>query len=227
MSNKTEDQETVKVVGTLEIGGHNFNVYGDFIEPLFLATEVAKLLNERDGYTVARTLHESEKMVAKVYIYGKYKQKQNATLLTLSGLFSKIQKSEKLSYGKKQELLKNLKEIGLLKEITIASRKEIDFIDMLEQTLQPFNIKGVAQYRINNYRIDYYIPSFKVAIEYDENGHTSYTYEQQELRQEVIENELGCKFIRVFDDNSHSYNIGFVLKELLNVKLLQSQIKKY
>ena len=57
-------------------------------------------------------------------------------------------------------------------------------------------------------------PNLNIAIEYDENYHNTYTYEQHEGRQKEIEKELGCKFIRISDKNSDDYNIGFVLKEL-------------
>ena len=97
-------------------------------------------------------------------------------------------------------------------------RKEIKFLDKLEQALEPFNIKGEKQYPINinhkHYRIDYYIPQLKIAIEYDENGHTSYTYEKHEGRQKEIEKRLVCRFIRVTDKKSDEYNIGLVFKKL-------------
>ena len=53
-----------------------------------------------------------------------------------------------------------------------------------------------------------------IAIEYDENGHANYTYEQHEGRQKEIENKLGCRFIRVTDNNSDEYNISLVIKEI-------------
>lgn len=69
------------------------------------------------------------------------------------------------------------------------------------------------------YRIDYYIPSLNIAIEYDENNHKNYTYEQHELRQKLIERELGCKFIRVNDSNSDEYNIGQVIKGVIKYEV--------
>lgn len=111
MSNKTEEKEIVEVVGTLEIGGHEFNVYGDFIEPLFLASEVAKLLNERDGYTVARKVHESEKVTQNVCTPGGV---QNSTFLTEFGLYEVFMKSTKVEGVKwKTEVKNQLKTIRL------------------------------------------------------------------------------------------------------------------
>ncbi|MBM7836311.1 hypothetical protein [Clostridium sardiniense] len=96
-------------------------------------------------------------------------------------------------------------------------RKEIQFLDKLEEVLKPFNVKGIRQYKILNYRIDYYIPGLRVAIEYDENNHNRYTYEAHELRQKLIEHELSCRFIRVSDDRTDEYNIGIIIKEIFEI----------
>ena len=97
------------------------------------------------------------------------------------------------------------------------TRKEVEFIKELEDALEPFGIKGKKQYHILRYRIDYYIPNLNIAIEYDENDHSNYSYEAHEGRQQEIERELGCRFIRVSDKNSDAYNIGLVIKNIFNL----------
>ena len=90
-------------------------------------------------------------------------------------------------------------------------RKEIVFLDKLEGVIGKI---GIRQYRVFNYRIDYYIPNLNIAIEYDENDHKNYTYEQQEGRQKKIEKELGCRFIRISDKNTDEFNIDFIISNL-------------
>lgn len=99
-----------------------------------------------------------------------------------------------------------------------VKRKEIQFLDELEEVLQPLKIYGIRQYHIDNYRIDYYISSLKLAIEYDEGDHKYYTYENQELRQKNIENILKCTFIRLSDSNSNLYNIGLIMSQILKMR---------
>ena len=152
-----------------------------------------------------------------VFDYKKLGQR-GGYLVNGCGLYKLISHSEKMSVMKKEKIIEWFKEIGLIDGVVLSSRKEIEFLDKLENALIPFNIKGVRQYRVLNYRIDYYIPSLNVAIEYDENGHKDYTYEAHELRQELIEKELGCRFIRVTDDKDDYVNIGLVIKELFNIK---------
>ena len=110
-----------------------------------------------------------------------------------------------------------IKETGKGEIVQIKTRKEIEFINKLEEALKALNVlDGETQYYCcDKYRIDYYIPSLNIAIEYDENSHENYIYKQQEGRQKEIEKELGCKFIRVTDEYSDEYNLGLVIKELV------------
>lgn len=102
-------------------------------------------------------------------------------------------------------------------EVFDSTRKEILFLNELEESLKPFGIKGFRQYSILTYRIDYYIPSLNIAIEYDENNHKHYTHEAHEGREKEIKRKLGCRFIRVTDENNLGYNLGLVIKNIFNL----------
>ena len=143
----------------------------------------------------------------------------HTTLIDGLGVNSLIQKAKTKSQNYKAEFKNWLVSNGLIEDVIVfETRKEISFLDKLENALIPFSITGIKQYNVLNYRIDYYIPSLNVAIEYDENGHKDYTYEAHELRQVLIEKELGCRFIRVTDNKDDEFNIGLVIKELFNIK---------
>ena len=144
---------------------------------------------------------------------------KNKILLTLDCAKIITQKS---NTNESTKVYKNLCKLDNKEIICFEpKRKEIKFIDKLEESLKPFNITGERQHiiKINykQYRIDYYIPTLNIAIEYDENDHNSYTYEQHEGRQKEIENKLRCKFIRLSDKNSDEYNIGLVIKNIFNI----------
>lgn len=148
----------------------------------------------------------------------KARNTQTMSLIEEDDIFNLINKCEKLTESKKTKIINSFKSLGYLNNITFSSRKEIEFIDKLERALLAFNVTGKKQHNVLGYRIDYYIPSLNVAIEYDENGHKNYTYEAHELRQELIQKELGCRFIRVTDNKDDYINIGLVIKELFNIK---------
>lgn len=180
-------------------------------EPWFVGKDVA----ERLGYTnplkaIRDHVDKEDKRVDKIATPGGF---QEMIVINERGVHSLLQRS-RLSNIQKQELLSSL---NLEEKFVLTSRKEIEFIDQLEETLKPFNLTGIRQYKINSYRIDYYIPSLNLAIEYDENGHLGYSYEAHEGRQKEIEDTLKCRFIRVTDDNTNNFNIGLVLKEMFNM----------
>jgi len=70
---------------------------------------------------------------------------------------------------------------------------EKKILDKLELEL---GYKIVRQYKIEGYFIDGYIPELNIAIEVDEIPKDK---ERDIERQKIIENKLGCKFIRIND----------------------------
>lgn len=73
-------------------------------------------------------------------------------------------------------------------------RKEQRFKLLLQSAFPDINI--ITQYLIKMKRIDFYLPEYNIAIEYDELHHISQANEDLE-RQTMIEDVLGCQFIRV------------------------------
>ena len=56
--------------------------------------------------------------------------------------------------------------------------------------------KILPQFTVGDYRLDFYIPDLKIAIEIDEQHHERQQEEDKE-RQKFIEKCLGCKFLRI------------------------------
>ena len=144
-------------------------------------------------------------------------------LINQYGVIQLVANSEVINESKKQEFLKWL---GIESEaIVLTSRKEIEFLDVLKEQLSVFGItqfeRQYSNLNCGNYKIDLFIPELNVAIEYDENRHQGYSYEAHELRQQLIEKELGCHFIRVSDNKSHVENSAIVLCELMKLNLLK------
>ena len=182
-----------------------------------------KLDGTKDGKTkgLINVLNDGKYQLQKYFLLSYYKdksgKKNKCYICTLNGV--KMLLDNFRNYKNKFYLLKWYENnTNMNDEIILYERKEIEFIYALEHALSPLSIIGIRQYQILQYYIDYYIPSIKLAIEYDENNHKDYTYEKQELRQEKIEKELGCKFIRLSDANDNYYNIGLVVKEIINIK---------
>ena len=55
----------------------------------------------------------------------------------------------------------------------------------------------ILQHYDLGYKIDAYFPKYKLAIEVDEQGHNDKDIDYEIERQKAINNELGCKFVRI------------------------------
>ncbi len=194
--------------------GNDVEVFELNGQVLFNPKHVGEILGITDVRSSIRGF--SEKQVVKVKNSDvnelSFRKINNAgeNFLTENGVLALVNNSCNCSQEKKEKLIHFLfpqKDIIVINDV-----KEINFLDMLEDFLLVFGITGIRQYKVLNYRIDYYIPSLKIAIEYDENDHSGYSYESQELRQKIIEKELKCKFIRLSDKEENAFNLGLAVK---------------
>lgn len=229
------------ISNSIKVNGRQFTkVYGGFGKdnPIITDIQIAELLGYKKGVRQVRETFERNKEHFEKDIDYKDILKDVTENDTLKDVLKIIGYSG-MSIGKAKNIY-IFSESGFLKYITYADidineytqfiykyfnsekkfisapRKEVLFINKLEELLYVLNIDiGERQYIVKNnknniYRIDYYIPSLNIAIEYDENGHANYTYEQHEGRQKEIENKLGCKFIRVKDNKSFKENLKYI-----------------
>lgn len=94
-----------------------------------------------------------------------------------------------------------------------SARFEYKYLNEIKDFLNLMNVDSVEQYQVDNYRIDLYIPKYKIAIEIDEEEH-KYKRDYDLTRQNYIENQIHCKFIRVNEDESCGSVIARITKEL-------------
>ncbi|MBE7691143.1 antA/AntB antirepressor family protein [Tenacibaculum piscium] len=104
-------------------------------------------------------------------------------------------------YGKnKPELIVLLSKEGKEGKEVVIAKERIEFIfgrEIVENLFSEYTI--CSQYSVfgGEYRIDWYIPELNLAVEFDENHHlNSENKRLDEIRQNRIEAELGCKFLR-------------------------------
>ena len=107
---------------------------------------------------------------------------------------------------------------GAERVVFISQRAEITF----GKYLSGLNLEVIPQFKVMDYRIDFYIPLIDLAIEFDEDYHNRASQKVKDCkRQSIIENKLGCTFIRVSENNPGQgiYEIyDFVNKHKLNNK---------
>lgn len=187
---------------------------------VFHKTILRKIDGSKDRRGILDILNDKNVQINKYFIQSSYKdnsgKKNKCYICTVNGVKMLIDNFR--NYKNKFQLMKWYEShTNRNDNIILYERKEIEFINALEKVLFQMSIAGIRQYSVLQYHIDYYIPSIKLAIEYDENDHKNYTYEKQELRQKEIEKELGCNFCRLSDNNDNYYNIGLVIKEIMKI----------
>jgi len=83
----------------------------------------------------------------------------------------------------------------------------------LEKIMTAFNgEKMLTQYAVDKYRIDLYFEEYKLAIECDEDFHRNQVVEDEE-REHIIKNTLGCTFIRFHPDDKE-FNMYKVINQI-------------
>ena len=70
-----------------------------------------------------------------------------------------------------------------------------------------------THYNVLNYRIELYFHDYKLAIEIDKNGHSDGNIDYEIKRKTAIEQELGCKFIRI-DTDKKDFDIFTDINEI-------------
>ncbi|EJF05840.1 hypothetical protein ThvES_00020980, partial [Thiovulum sp. ES] len=103
--------------------------------------------------------------------------------------------------------------------------EEDEFFRQLRHFHELLDIKVAYQYRVGNYqgteyRIDGYIESLKLAIEYEEGHHENQTKEDYEREREIAEklgkSKLGgdVEFVRPTIKESHCSGIAKVMRKI-------------
>ena len=217
----------------VEIDGESYLVGKDVVEALGYEKKyvdvIKQHIDEEDYIKVTKeTQFQNEKTQNDLPLNGRiqniefnYKElgRQGGYLINSNGLFKLITYCEVLAQKEKQEFIEFFIEKGLLDKniVVLTSRVEIEFLHSLQQVLDPLGLQLKKQYYVDVYKLDAYIASLNIAIEYDETQHeTDINTEKDEERQEYIENKLGCKFVRCSIRNTHNHNIGLVVKAIMN-----------
>ena len=102
-------KEIKKPINTSIVLGKEFNIYGTFDEPLFLAKDVAKWIEHSNPRMMLQSIDDDEKVVSNVYTLG---GEQEAWFLTENGLYEVLMQSRKpIAKEFKKEVKKILHEL--------------------------------------------------------------------------------------------------------------------
>ncbi len=190
-------------------------------EVVFKAKEIAKwanlVKNSNGSYNISSMLKRVSKAdkIKMITITNRVK----VMFITVNGLLQVLSTLRKVSQYKKQTVIDALMKKGLISSnnvYVINTVPEIEFLCSLEEVIKPLGLTLQTQYPVNEYRLDGYIKELNLAIEYDELQHSSNQLKDS-IRQQVITEELGCKFIRVSINESNNHNVGLVIRRIIQM----------
>lgn len=146
----------ISVLKQTELCGQQFTVYGSAQEPLFVAKDVACVIEHSDVSTMMRTVDEDEKLVQTIFVSG---QNREVWMLTESGLYEVLMQSRKPIA---KQFKKGVK--AILKEIRttggyIATTQEDTPELIMARALQ------VAQQTINKHQQQLEMANEKIALQ--------------------------------------------------------------
>lgn len=168
--------------------------------------DIAELLGKRHKNVLA----DCDKLNRKYNKLGEPQISQYVDILTLPNGGGRKVRHFKLNEQQVSDLISGYRNISLdavdlIKGFGIKTvRPEFAFgEDIVKNLFSDHEI--IPQFSVlDKYRIDWYIPDLKIAIEFDEDHHDNPTnYELDSIRQKEIEKELGCVFLR-FSQKYHN-----------------------
>ena len=119
---------------------------------------------------------------------------------------------KKVLVGSQQPLAKELAEYMGIKIIGHKYiRKETGTIYIMQKVFEGISMK--RQFSIGPYRIDLYFPEHKLAIKCDEYDHKDRDIKYEIRRQDFIEDQLNCSFIR-YNPDAKDFTIERVLNRI-------------
>lgn len=191
----------IRVIGELH-GPHSF--------PWFCGVDIASFL----GYSDTRKP-----------IVDNVPKSERTTLRNLIRLKPMPKNDETIPYMTKKglEVLLSRTRLSVPKELIDTFKLDVRIIIPYKQTHWHNIIKQVfgatcdiyEEYVVGKYRVDMYIPSLSLVIECDENGHSSYSNEDEKVREKCILSYLDNGRIIRFNPDNEYFEVGIVI-ELLN-----------
>ena len=128
------------------------------------------------------------------------------TYINVKGLKNLVQKSHKPNSLELAEAL------GFEVD-TKYVEKEPEIVKHVRDFLDELRVATEFQKTVGRYRIDLYLPDYKLALEVDEHGHRNRDPLEERCREEFLRRALGCDFLRVNPD-APGFNIFKVCAQL-------------
>lgn len=174
-------------------------------QPYFCGKDVARALGYSEPKSAVRNHLSPDDYMELRYIAAPSEQKDGVRFfgltkyLTIHGVKKLVQKS------RKPEAMKLAQQLGFSIE-TKYLMKEQEIVKHVCDFLHELHIVTEFQKSVGRYRIDLYLPDYKIAMEIDEHGHRDRDLHNEKCREDFLKRALGCNFYRINPDDEN-FNI--------------------
>lgn len=148
-------------------------------------------------------------------------QHNTITVINIYGAYEMISKNKVCTLEQKKCIYNQLTKLcdkHRSRKRRIVSKNKKEFLYKVEKVLEPFGYKCEKYYRymIGTREVDMYIDNIKLTINYKESQDEELLEKEAET-EELIKETLGCSYIRVYDADSDLYNIGLIMKKIMEI----------
>ena len=171
----------------------NVRVFGTVNKPLFMAKDVANMLKYKNTkYAIRDHVNKEDKIILSEYD-GPDKNKYThnpqgqSILINKKGVIKLLTKSRQIINQDTLDYFKNQFEISIESNVRFIV-KEAETLGYISKAFQGLDIK--CQYKISKYKVDMYIPEYKIIVECDEYNHVDRNKEYEMSRENIIKEEI-------------------------------------
>nr|WTB31148.1 hypothetical protein OG781_18145 [Streptomyces sp. NBC_00830] len=130
------------------------------------------------------------------------------TAVTLPGL-------KRLVANSKRAAAMNLAmELGM--EVVHVPTPQAEVLRIVAAALKPIDF--IEEYQVGDYILDAYLPGLNLVVEHDRLNDPRLDRNAEWWRQTLIEDRLGCSFVR-FDPKRRDFNVGDIVNTILTIEL--------
>lgn len=142
------------------------------------------------------------------YNFVRYHQSRG-NFQTVDGIYADVPNIKKLLFGnhirkpRVTELINYFSDELSPSTQNVSHQPEVNVLSDIIEYLKEEKIQYELQFCCLKYKIDMYLPDYKIAIEVDEIGHSDRNQKYETERENKIKNTLCCRFLRI---NPHKSN---------------------
>ena len=182
-------------------------ILGTADEPWFVATDVAKVLGIINSRNITSKLDADE---IDIYSVKTRRGSQKVRTISSRGVGKIISRCRKASQADIELLCKLT---GISCQVYKCMRIENDTLQSIIEIL-PSSTEYYREFPVGGYRIDLFLPFYRLAIECDEYDHKKYQKDLENVREKYIIIHTQCLFIR-FNPHEKDFKITKIIQKVV------------